>query len=222
MKYIKNIMIAVFGTIFGMVLMSTIHTCKTNTIFATETVEHIVEADANTFITEDETVLKFATYPYSISEVGKEHIKDYESLRLKPYCIGKNTRPSIGYGHQILDNEKYTTITKAEAEAIFEKDIEKTNASINRLLKNLNKKFKFSQGFIDGLGSLIYNCGEYGITQTEFYQRLNNCRYDNSVKSNINQSDYNYTIAAVKNTKVTHAGHKSRRLAEYQMMINYD
>ena len=220
MRYIKNIMIAVLGTLFGMVLMSTFHTCKINTIFTTETVETIKCSDSNTFIVKDETVLKFATYPYSISEIGKEHIKDYESLRLKPYYVGKNTRPSIGYGHQILDNEKYTTITKAEAEAIFDKDIEKTNASINRLLKNLNKKFKFSQGFIDGLGSLIYNCGEYGITQTEFYQRLNNCRYDNSVESNINQSDYNYTIAAVKNTKVTHAGHKPRRLAEYKMMIN--
>ena len=220
MRYIKNIMIVVFGAIFGMVLANTFHTCNTNIPVVTETVETIQSSDSNTFIVKDETVLKFATYPYSISEIGKEHIKEYESLRLEPYWIGKNPRPSIGYGHQILDNENFTKITKAEAEAIFEKDIEKTNASINRLLKNINKKFKFSQGFIDGLGSLIYNCGEYGVSQTEFYQRLNNCRYDDSVESNINQSDYNYTIAAVKNTKVTYAGHKPRRQAEYQMMIN--
>lgn len=220
MKYIKNIIIAVLGVIFGMILMNTFHTCDPDTIFVTEIVEPIEEIDSNTFIVEDEIVLEFATYPYSISEVGKQHIKDYESLRLEPYWIGKNPRPSIGYGHQILDNENYTKITKEQAETIFEKDIQKTNASINRLLKNINKEFKFSQGFIDGLGSLIYNCGEYGVSKTEFYQRLNNCRYDGYEESNINQSDYNYTIAAVKNTKVIYAGHIPRRQAEYEMMIN--
>jgi hypothetical protein len=115
MKYIKNIIIALLGVIFGMVLMNTFHTCDPDTIFVNEIVEPIEEIDSNTFIIEDEIVLEFATYPYSISEVGKQHIKDYESLRLEPYWIGKNPRPSIGYGHQILDNENYTKITKEQA-----------------------------------------------------------------------------------------------------------
>lgn len=167
----------------------------------------------------EEPPFDFAEYPYSISDAGKQHIKEYESLRLERYWIGKNPRPSIGYGHQILDNENYVTITEKQANEIFEEDIKKVNASINRLLGKVNKNFKFSQGFIDGLGSLIYNCGEYGISTTVFFDRLKKCREDENTIHNINQSDLNFTLAAVKTTRITYEGHKKRRIAEYNMMV---
>ena len=205
------------GIWIGTQMANPIYIYKNNEV----TIDTISVKDSIIFVNKSETPpFDFATYPYSVSEVGKQHIKEYESLRLEPYYIGKNPRPSIGYGHQILDNENYTKITEAQANKIFDNDIQKVNASINRLLSKVNKNFKFSQGFIDGLGSLIYNCGEYGVSTTVFYERLQKCRHDNTTVHNINQSDFDFTLAAVKTTKITYEGHKKRRIAEYKMMIN--
>ena len=131
-----------FGMWIGIQMNKKININKNNEV----TIDTISVGDGIIFATESETPsFDFATYPYSVSEVGKKHIKEYESLRLEPYYIGKNSRPSIGYGHQILDNENYTKITEAQANKIFDDDIQKVNASINRLLGKVNKNFKFSQ-----------------------------------------------------------------------------
>lgn len=155
---------------------------------------------------------------YSMSETGKNFIKEKEALRLSAYRIKGEKLLTIGYGHQIQKNESYKEIDEKTAEEIFENDINKINASINRILKNINPKFKFSQGFIDGLGSLIYNCGESGVKNTEFYKRLKNCRFDKSTSSKINTSDLTFTLAAVKTTHVYLKGHKTRRIQEHNMM----
>lgn len=157
-------------------------------------------------------------FKYSISEKGKNFIKEKESLKLKAYRINGEKLLTIGYGHQIQKNESYKEIDKATAEAIFEKDIEKINESINRILSNVNSKFEFTQGFIDGLGSLIYNCGESGVKKTEFYSRLKKCRYDASTSTNINKSDLSFTLSAVKTTHVYMKGHKARRIEEHNLM----
>ena len=102
---------------------------------------------------------------------------------------------------------------------VSESDIKKIEASVNRLLSKTNPEFKYTQGFIDGLASLVYNCGEYGVSTTEFYKRLLKCRIDNS-ENNINENDLNFTLAAVKTSKVFCKGHKIRRQKEYDLMIN--
>ena len=160
---------------------------------------------------------EFAFYPYSISNNGKQFIKDHEQLRLKAYNDPTPTKRSIGWGHQIKKGENYTEITEQKANEIFEKDIELVNASINRLLKKTNPNFKYTQNFIDGLGSLIFNCGEYGVSTTDFYKRLLKCRPDNS-EDNIKEEDLNFTLAAVKTSKIFCEGHKIRRMNEYNLM----
>lgn len=57
-------------------------------------------------------------------ELIKEYIKDHEGLRLKRYkdSVGKWT---IGFGHLILPGEKYITITREQADLIFERDFQK-------------------------------------------------------------------------------------------------
>lgn len=163
--------------------------------------------------------IKFAEYPYKVSIEGKNFIKSHESLKLEAYDDPSPTKRSIGWGHQIQPGENYTVITKEQANRIFEQDIKKIEASVNRLLKKTNPNFKYTQGFIDGMASLIYNCGEYGVSTTDFYQRLLKCRLDNSEDS-INESDLNFTLAAVKTSKVFCEGHRIRRINEYNMMIN--
>lgn len=161
--------------------------------------------------------IEYASYPYSISENGKQFIKDHEKLRLKAYNDPSPTKRSIGWGHQIKKGENYKEITEAKANEIFENDIELVNASINRLLKKTNPNFKYTQNFIDGLGSLVFNCGEYGVSTTDFYQRLLKCRTDDS-DDNIREDDLNFTLAAVKTSKVFCEGHKIRRMNEYNLM----
>ena len=78
--------------------------------------------------------------------------------------------------------------------------------------------FKPSQGFVDGIGSLIYNCGEEGVRNTRFFSRLKKCRYDES--GNILKKDLEYALAVVKETNITMSGHKPRRAAEYDIMCN--
>ena len=162
----------------------------------------------------------FVEYPYTVSDNGKEFIKNHEDLRLQAYNDPTPEKRSIGWGHQLLPNENYETISKSKAEQLFESDIKKVEASVNRLLKNTNKKFRYTQGFIDGLASMIYNCGEYGVSTTDFYQRLLKCRYDDNELNNINEEDLNFTLAAVKTSKVFCEGHKIRRANEYKLMLN--
>ena len=155
------------------------------------------------------------SFGYAISDVGKKHIQVYERLSLVLYKDGGGY--SIGWGHHLLPGESYTRISKAKADKLFNEDIAKTNKAINRILKKFNGKVKFSQAFIDGVGDLIYNCGEGGVINSEFYKRLCNCRIKNG---KINENDLNFTIAAIKNMKITCKAHVSRRYETHKRMLS--
>ena len=129
-------------------------------------------------------------------------------------------RRSVGWGHQIQPGESLEHITQKKADELFEKDIEWVNDAINRLLAQTDKRFIYTQGFIDGLGDLIYNCGEHGVTLTEFWNRWERCRYDRNTPGFINQNDLNFTIAAVKTSRISAKGHISRRYDAHKMMLN--
>lgn len=166
---------------------------------------------------EDDGVKEDTIKEIGVSEVGKEHIKNFESLSLKPYRI-KGPRQSIGYGHLIKSKDPSwikkkianNKISTADAELIFKYDIEEiVNPAIRRMFKDLEKNGvdtnEISQGFIDGLGSLIYNCGEDGVRKTEFYRLLK-------------RNKFNQAIAMVEKTHVYLRGHHVRRLAEAELM----
>ena len=157
---------------------------------------------------------------YSLSKEGKDFIKQHETCVLDAYNDPDPQRRSVGWGHQIRPGENLEHITKAKADELFENDIELVNDAINRLIKQNDKRFIYTQGFIDGLGSLIYNCGERGVTLTEFYNRWQKCRYDKNSPNFINQSDLNYTIAAVKTSRISAPGHVQRRFNEHKLMLN--
>lgn len=149
-------------------------------------------------------------FAYGISNVGKESIKKYETCQLTAYWDSDGY--SIGYGHHSKEVKKGQKISQSKANYYFNKDIEQVNISINRLINELPVKHKFSQSFIDGLGDLIYNCGEYGVKSSEFYKRLMRCRKNN-------RKDLEFSIAAVKNCRISSKGHIERRYNTYKMML---
>lgn len=157
---------------------------------------------------------------YKLSKKGKNFIKKHETCVLHAYNDPDPKRRSVGWGHQIQPGENLEHITKAKADELFEKDVEWVNDAINRLIAQQDNRFTYSQGFIDGLGSLIYNCGERGVTLTEFWARWKKCRYDANSPEYINRNDWNYTIAAVKTSRISAPGHVERRYNEHILMMN--
>lgn len=131
----------------------------------------------------------------SISEYGLNFIKQYEKFSATPYK--DNYGSSIGYGHLIKEGEQFTSITKKEADKLFENDVEWVNSAVQRTFKPL--RFEPSQGMYDAVASIIYNCGEEGMKRSEFYKRLNRIRVKNGVP---NQNDVNYTAAAIKECRI--------------------
>ena len=157
---------------------------------------------------------------YRLSKQGKDFIKSHESCVLHAYNDPDPNRRSVGWGHQIQPGESLEHITKVKANELFDKDIEWVNDAINRLLAQTDKRFVYTQGFIDGLGDLIYNCGERGVTLTVFWDRLQKCRYDKNEPGFINKNDLNYTIAGVKMSRISAKGHIPRRYNAHKMMLN--
>ena len=157
---------------------------------------------------------------YKLSKTGKDFIKSKETCVLTAYNDPDPKRRSVGWGHQIQPGENLEHISQKKADELFEKDIEWVNDAINRLIKQHDRRFIYSQGFIDGLGSLIYNCGERGVTLTEFWNRWSRCCYDKNTPGYINQNDLNFTIAAVKTSRISAEGHIERRYDEHKLMLN--
>ena len=152
---------------------------------------------------------------YTISEKGMELIKKYEKCSLTAYS--DNGGWTIGWGHHGPDVKEGMKITKAEADRLFKEDIKKFEKSINRLLAALPYEYEFSQGFIDGFASFVYNCGEGGAKNSTFYQRLLKCRVKDGV---MNQNDLNFTIAGIKQSKISAKGHIQRRYEEHKLMLS--
>ena len=157
---------------------------------------------------------------YRLSKQGKDFIKSKETCVLHAYNDPDPKRRSVGWGHQIQPGESLEHITQKKADELFEKDIKRVNDAINRLLAQTDKRFIYTQGFIDGLGDLIYNCGERGVTLSVFWERLQKCRYDRNEPGFINKNDLNFTIAGVKTSRISAKGHVPRRYDAHKMMLN--
>lgn len=160
-------------------------------------------------------LISIFSFGYTISNNGKQFIKNQEKCSLTAYWDSNGY--SIGWGHHGKDVKKGMRISKWQAHKYFNEDIKKFEDAANRIIKSLPYKYKFSQGFFDGLCSLVYNAGEGGVMKSEFYKRLRNCRVRNN-KININ--DLNFSIAGVKTSRISCKGHISRRYDEHKLMLS--
>lgn len=154
---------------------------------------------------------------YKMSSRAHEFIKGFEKCKLNAYRIPGEKYNTIGWGHYLDEKHEQgiKKITQARADELFAQDVAWVDKAVTDMLNDVNPNYKWPQGIVDGLGSLVYNCGERGVRTTEFYRRLQNCRFHNG---EINASDIAYTLAAVKKTRCTKPGHYKRRAAEYKMM----
>lgn len=189
---------------------------KVVTIERVDSVVPAINIDNDTY---SETIGRKKSGKYSISNNGLNHIKQYEKFSNTPYK--DNYGYSIGYGHLIKKNEKLTYVSKKHAEKLFKEDIQWVNDAVNRIYKDV--RFEPTQGMIDATASIIYNCGEEGMKQSEFYKRLLNCRVKNG-KANIN--DLNFTAAAIKVCRIPSVktgckeGVENRRYSEQLLFLN--
>lgn len=92
----------------------------------------------------------------NLSKVGKDLIKNYEGCRLTAYKALETERFwTIGYGHYGADVKQGQTITQAQADALFDKDIERYVDAVRRHKMAFNP----NQNQFDALCSFTYNLG---------------------------------------------------------------
>lgn len=108
----------------------------------------------------------------SVSPQGHALIKNYESLRLKPYFDGTGHEISeyvkgatIGYGHLIdgrVEFEKYKNgINEMQSNELYQKDMSEMEIKTKKLIKNT-----LSQNEYDAVMILVFNIG-YGDVEKD-------------------------------------------------------
>lgn len=156
--------------------------------------------------------------PIHISEKGIRFIKETEKFSPQGYWDVNGV--TLGYGHKINSNDPEWLkskkvgdwISKSDADKLFQKDIDKfINPALVRITDELSANNVYiSQNMVDGIASLIYNCGEHGFKSTRFYALLK-------------EGKINEAISCVPETKVSCEGHKERRKNEQALMMgNYN
>ena len=104
-----------------------------------------------------------------LSARGRELVKAFEGLRLTAYPDGKSStgeqRYSIGYGHNGASKDQ--TITKAEADRLFDGDVARFEAAVaSACPRALQHQF-------DAMVSLAYNIGAEAFSRSTLARRHN-------------------------------------------------
>lgn len=96
----------------------------------------------------------------------KEIIKKYEGFRADPYyCVGGYC--TVGYGH-VLPKGTKKSVTKEEADELFEKDLAKTESAVSRLVVQ-----RLTQNQFDALVSFTFNLGPGTLQRSTLRRKIN-------------------------------------------------
>lgn len=139
-------------------------------------------------------------------------IKQFEQCSLTAYWDSNGY--SIGYGHH-TNVKKHDRITHNQAVKYLHQDIKTAEYYVNHLIDKLPYDYKFSQHFIDGFISFVYNVGVGNAERSVFYQRLRRCRVN---KGRMNKCDKEFALVGIKSSCITAKGHINRRKHEYNLM----
>jgi GH24 family phage-related lysozyme (muramidase) len=123
------------------------------------------------------SLFKFNSNKMEISTKGKDFIKAREALKLTAYkAVSTETYYTIGYGHYGSDIQAGQTITKSEADELFDTDILKYEKPV----KDMN--VKITQNQFDALVSFCYNVGVSAFKGSTLYKKVVANPNDQSIK----------------------------------------
>ena len=105
----------------------------------------------------------------STSQRGRDFIKLYEKFKAEPYKPFPNSKPTIGYGHEIKKGEHFTKITEPEAMELFQKDIQWIEEGIH---KNYEGDTSLTQQQFDALVSLGFNIGRGRLMGSKVFEQV--------------------------------------------------
>ena len=111
---------------------------------------------------------------------GIAHIKEFEGFRGKQYLCPAN-KPTIGYGHVIVDSERATLwnveLTEDQATKLLMKDLVRFEDAVSAMVA-----VPLTQGQFDALVSFAYNLGEAKLRSSTLLKLLNAGDYDGARK----------------------------------------
>lgn len=103
---------------------------------------------------------------------NEQLIKEWEALRLEAYKPTPNDVWTIGWGHTATAKPGMT-ITKAQAQKLFEKD---TAWAVNAVNREVN--VGLNQNQFDALVSFVFNIGETAFRKSTLLRKLNAGDYE--------------------------------------------
>lgn len=123
----------------------------------------------------------------NLSKNGADLIKYFEGYRLNAYPDpGTGGAPwTIGYGHTGPEVVKGLKITKAQADAYFEKDVARFVAAVNKAVK-----VEISQGLFDSLVSFCYNVGVANFNKFTLLKLVNQRKDSNTISNQFRRYVY--------------------------------
>lgn len=98
-------------------------------------------------------------------------LKQLEGWREKPYKDGGN-KLTVGYGHLMRPDEKYTKITKEKGEALFALDVQEAEDIVNNAVT-----VDLEQSEFDALVLFVYNIGGEKFLKSGTLRVLNSGDY---------------------------------------------
>ena len=123
--------------------------------------------------------------PMKLSPTGAAFIKQNEGLRLNRYT--DNGKSAIGYGHDYTPNDPVllqvtgsinpSSITKQQAEQIFQIDTDARANTLNSLLK-----VTVNQNQFDAMMDLLYNIGIGNFQNSTLLRMVNNGNFAGAAK----------------------------------------
>lgn len=109
------------------------------------------------------------------SEKIKETLRKWERCRLSAYVCPAGVL-TVGYGHTGPDVRRGMVITHAEAELLFDRDVEKFAAGLDRLLPD-----GLAQNQYDALFSFAYNVGIGAFKDSTLLRKVRKNPSDRSI-----------------------------------------
>jgi GH24 family phage-related lysozyme (muramidase) len=155
--------------------------------------------------------------PNKPSDTSLNLIKSFETLVLKAYAIGDGMI-TIGWGHaEYLRTSKYKvgdTITKEEADALFEDDVQDRIKLMNAAIAKWPKEAqnKLTQSMYDALFSMWYNIGDTKFPASSFWKLMSQGKTVKAAKL-----IPNYWVG--RSGSKFNKGLRKRRVAEYKVFI---